>query len=63
MKITDYHRLLATKYYGQLLNQYGLDALLRRIPAIKSIIYSHKGLALLETRFENILWLKKYSGR
>ncbi|MDZ4246316.1 MAG: hypothetical protein U1D67_04260 [Dehalococcoidia bacterium] len=50
MKITDYHRQLATRYYSKLINKYGLDIVLRHIPRIKEIIWTQPGLNMLERR-------------
>ena len=51
MKITDYHRELAAKYYGLLLKRFRFETLLRHTGGrISKIMFSENGLDLLEKR-------------
>lgn len=50
IKITDAHRAIVTRYYGSLLRRYGLQALLRHIPALKRVVWTSSGIALVESR-------------
>lgn len=50
MKITDYHRMVVTRYYGRLLRRHGLAALLRRIGQLRRIVWTAEGLSQVERR-------------
>jgi hypothetical protein len=50
MKITDYHRLIVTRYYGRLLRRFGLASLLRHIPRLKLKVWTEHGFNLVEKR-------------
>ena len=53
MKITDYHRDIAARYYGRLIKRFGFDFVLARAYRLKNIIWSEKGLELMEGRVKN----------
>jgi hypothetical protein len=46
-KISDYHREMVAIYYARLVKRFGIEATLRRIPAIKRIIWTPHGLDIL----------------
>lgn len=48
MKITDYHRDIAARYYAGLVRRFGLARTLRRIPFLKTRIWTKRGFDILE---------------
>lgn len=50
MKITDRHRAIVWKYYAALERKYGMDALLRHVSKLSSIVWTADGLDMVSLR-------------
>jgi hypothetical protein len=48
MKITDYHRQIASLYLKKLIIRYGLEQTVKKQSILKNIFWTEKGLFLLE---------------
>ena len=46
--ITDYHREIVALYYKKLIGRFELPNTLQHIPKLKEIVWSKKGLCLIE---------------
>lgn len=58
-RIGSYHKSIVVGYYVSLLIRFGPTALLRHLPALKKLVWSEKGLALIEShklKRENQEW-------
>ena len=47
-EVGDYHRSIVVGYYAGLLIQFGPTALLKHLPKIKRLVWTEKGLAMIE---------------
>lgn len=48
LKITDYHRSMAARYYNRLILRFGMEATLRHVPRLALVLWTERGLKMME---------------